>query len=348
MICTDGEKTSQVISNTGVRYIPTTIKTDISPISDIGSIFKLTATFIKERPDVVHAHMSKAGFVSMISARLCGVPHRIYHNHGMAAFSSSGLKRLILSSVERITCRLATSVIFCGKSTLEEAVRQKFCASNKATLIGHGTISGIDPSRFRKLCTDASKAEIRKIYGLPQQCTTVGFVGRIVAHKGIDNIIRSWPLVQSKTNVPTQLVIAGDNDNNELFKRLSNFIDSYENVTYLGRIESISKIYQLLDMLILPSWHEGFPYSVLEAQCTGVPAIVSEVPGNIDAVVAGSTGLHIPIERPDLLAEAIIKLASNPDLRLKMSKEAENRVKSFYTQHLVLENLRIHYKKLLK
>lgn len=284
----------------------------------------------------------------MVAARLCSVPHRVYHNHGMAAFSSSGLKRVMLAAVEKITCGLASIVVFCGKSTLDEAVRAKYCTASKATVIGRGTISGIDLNLFQNTANTTLDATTLRTYGLRKDCFTVGYIGRIVAHKGIDNIVKAWPIVQSKTHQPTQLILAGDNDKNELFKRLTDLCKSHENVKYLGRVEDIKNIYRILDVLILPSWHEGFPYSVLEAQCSGVPAIVTEVPGNIDAVIPETTGLYIPPENPDLLAEAICKLAENPEMRTRMSQEAAYQVRNFYSRPAVLENLKKFYRQLLQ
>lgn len=347
LICSDSDETSEVRENTNVRYIPVSIKTDIAPFSDLLSVIKLAAILFKERPTVVHAHMTKAGLVSMLSAFITLVPHRIYHNHGMAAFSSKGAKRLLLESVEKFNCKLATQVIFCGNSTMHEAINRRLCSKEKAHVIGGGTISGIDTERFHRPHTPQQRTALRSRFNLQENSFVVGFVGRIVAHKGIDNIIKAWPLVSQDISTPTQLIIAGANDRNALFSRLNDLCDNDKNVMYLDRVDNIDEIYRAIDVLILPSWHEGFPYSVMEAQSSGTPAIVTEVPGNTDAVLADVTGLHVPVENPEALAEAIMSIAKNSVLREKMSLAASNRVRNFYSEEQVLENLGVFYQKLL-
>ena len=110
------------------------------------------------------------------------------------------------------------------------------------------------------------------------------------------------------------------------------FCEANNNVQYLGRRPNIEEIYEIFDVLVLPSWHEGFPYSVLEAQCMGVPAIVTEVTGNIDAIENGKTGLHVPKNDAEALANAISTLVNNDNIRHEMSKAARNRIQ----QHLSL------------
>jgi len=189
--------------------------------------------------------MSKAGLVSMIAARLCSVPHRIYHNHGMAAFSATGIKRALLGLVERITCRLASTIIFCGNSTLEKATSLKYCSAAKAVVIGQGTISGININRFQKNNNTAFKTNSLRKYGLNEQTFTIGFVGRIVPHKGIDTIIEAWPLVQKHINQDSQLVLAGGNNNDNLYKKLSTLASIHHNghidFTQLARRISIQR-----------------------------------------------------------------------------------------------------------
>jgi glycosyltransferase involved in cell wall biosynthesis len=338
----------EVIANTKVPYESAEIKTYIAPAADFVALFRLVSIFRRLKPDVIHAHMSKAGLLSMISAYLTGVPHRLYHNHGMAAFSSHGFKRVLLKCLERITCSLATQVIFCGNTTLNEAVSNGICKASKASVIGEGTISGIDIDKFNPSGSASRRMELRRKFGVTDNQCVVGFVGRIVSHKGLDNIIRAWPVVEQTTKDNAHLLIAGDHDSNALFDRLQTLCTSYQYATYLGRVSQINELYEILDIIILPSWHEGFPYSVLEAQSMGVPAIVTDVPGNRDAVQPYKTGLYVPTEKPEKLAAAIVTLLSDSELQKKMSLEASRRVREHYSRDHVLSNLEKFYLELLK
>ena len=190
LACSDSPQTSEVRSNTNVCYIPVTIESQIAPASDILSVLKLTAVLLKEKPEVVHTQMSEAGLVSMLSAYIVHTPLRIYHNHGMSAFSSRGAKRILLELIEKMTCKLVTQVLFCGEPTLNEAVARGFCSKDKAIVLGNGTIPGIDTNRYKPVNPVALNSSPDR-RGSTNNTFTVGFIGRIVAHKGIDNIILS-------------------------------------------------------------------------------------------------------------------------------------------------------------
>jgi len=341
-----GALLNSTVEETGVRHVPIHIKTHIAPLSDFYSLIRLSSTFISARPDAVHSHMSKASLLAMISAWICRVPHRIYHNHGMALFSSKGIKKFILKQSEKVTCMLATDVIFCGESTRQEAIRQNICAFDNTKILGNGTISGVNLAKFTPMMTDTQKAGLRDELGITQTQFTAGFVGRIVTHKGIDTLIDSWNFLPEPTKESTTLLFAGAHSNDQLSVRLMKFCDANKNVHYLGRRSNIEEIYQLLDALILPSWHEGFPYSVLEAQCMGVPAIVSEVTGNIDAVLNGRTGLFIPKNDAQSLANAISNMATNKPERIAMANAARTRVQQHYSQELAMKSLTDFYSSL--
>ena len=346
LICTPDNRANSVVKETNVRNRPVSIKADIAPLSDLISLIRLSCIFLSEQPDAVHAHMSKASFLTMISAWVCRVPTRIYHNHGMALFSSTGLKKSILKLSEKISCALATEVIFCGESTRLEAVHQNICKFDKTTILGNGTISGVNLTRFNPTMTNAQKGNLKEELGIAEGQFTVGFVGRIVKHKGIDTLIDSWELLPKTTREKTTLVLAGAHGNDQLSERLLKFCEANNNVKYLGRRPNIEEIYQIFDVLVLPSWHEGFPYSVLEAQCMGVPAIVTEVTGNIDAIENGKTGLYVPKNDAEDLANAISRLVNNDNIRHKMSKAARNRIQQHFSQDMAMKYLSEFYRKL--
>ena len=343
LVCTDDEYSRGVVETTNVRFNPINISTEISPQSDLVTLAKLVVLLIREKPSVVHAHMSKAGLVAMISSFMCRVPYRIYHNHGMALFSYTGIRHYLLKYCEKLTCALATKVVFCGNSTLEQAVENKISDIHKSIVLGYGTVSGIDLDRFKVTLDDHEKLRLQASIGLEPNKITVGYVGRVVAHKGIDNIINSWRLLTKEQHKSMQLVVAGSSNNDALAARLNDLCAEYSNVNYLGRVNNISEIYQLLNILILPSWHEGFPYSVLEAQAMGVPAIVSSVPGNLDAIVPGKTGLFVPVEDPVSLTGALTKLAGDRSTRNAMSQAARKRIREYYSQTKVLQSLSEFY-----
>jgi glycosyltransferase involved in cell wall biosynthesis len=102
-------------------------------------------------------------------------------------------------------------------------------------------------------------------------------------------------------------------------------------------------VYAALDIVVLPSWHEGFPYSLLEAQSCGIPAIASEVTGNVDAIIPEVTGLLVPPRDPVALSAAMKRLIDQPGLRRRLGESATERVRqSFSRERVVADHVAVY------
>lgn len=344
LVCSDDAPAHDVARVTGITHLAIPLKAEISLLSDVGAVIKLARHIRRIRPAAVHAHMSKAGLASMLASWAMRVPVRIYHNHGMACFSSTGLSRWILMTVERVNCTLATDIIFCSNSTRELAIELGICTSAKSMVIGKGTISGVDTQRFSPQSAAIEADQLRStISDASSGKRYIGFVGRVVAHKGVDTLISAWALLPAEFRSKWTLLVAGSHNSDGLYSRLDALVRNDESVQYLGRLDNVVGLYGLLDALVLPSWHEGFPYSVLEAQACGVPAIVTDVTGNRDAVIDEVTGSLVEVRSPDSLAISIENLLSDDALLEKMSISARDRVVKDFNEEVVLANLLTFY-----
>jgi len=342
LVCSDDAEAGDVVSRTGIKHLSINLRVDISPLYDVKALIQLIKHIVREKPTAVHGHMSKGGFASMIASGLCRVPIRVYHNHGMACFSATGMRKHLLKVIEKTACWCATDVLFCSESTMNQAIKMGLCPKGKARVLGGGTISGVDTNRFSQQSAKIQSQALVSELGLPKLGAghrIVGFVGRIVPHKGIDTLIQAWELLKPSTRERTTLVLAGANAGDTLFGRLEQLIESNDSVIYLGRIDNIVGLYGLMDILVLPSWHEGFPYSVLEAQACGTPAVLTRVTGNVDAVVNNHTGIFVDLNNAEQLALAIENLLDSEDLLNTLGDNAARRVVDHYQEANVLANL---------
>ena len=94
--------------------------------------------------------------------------------------------------------------------------------------------------------------------------------------------------------------------------------------------------YRGMDVMVLPTWREGFPNAVLEAQASGIPVVTTESTGARDAVVAEVTGLLIPPGYPEAIVDAVVKLLRDPKRLFYMGRSARAWVVEHYSEERVL------------
>src|SRR5699024_9204712 len=109
-IASPGTPLEDIRSREGVRTIGVSMTRKITPIKDLKALYKLIGIFRKERPDIVHTHTPKAGFLGMLAAKITGVPHRLHTVSGLPLIVTTGVKHKMLMWVEKLTYACATRV----------------------------------------------------------------------------------------------------------------------------------------------------------------------------------------------------------------------------------------------
>jgi len=348
LVCCDDEDARYCAQDTGACFIPVPIRQKIAPVSDLFSLLRLWRLFRRLRPAIIDAHMSKAGLIGSLAGWLARVPVRIYHSHGMALLSSRGCKRLLLRLTELVACRCATNVIFVSRSNMEDAVNVGVCPEKKAVVLGPGTICGVDIDRFDRQKTSPRGAKLRQEAGIPEQCWLVGFVGRIVPHKGIKTVLEAWRLLLPDIRSRAYLCFFGAPEHTrmqDLVEQAASEPDLH--VKYMGHSSDMPAWYSTMTLLIQPSWHEGWGYNVLEASCFGVPAVGTRISGTVDAILDGRTGLLVPVKDPASMAGAITKLLKDDDLRQRLGQAARERTLNEFSKNEICPLLIQEYKRLL-
>lgn len=339
LACSSDADTQQWCDALGVGYRPVPIRQDVSPLSDIRAVVRLWGILRRERPRIVHAHMSKAGLVGLLAARLANVPVRVYHNHGLAMLGSRALRKWVLRAVEGANSRLATHLLFCGESTREAAVRHGIATAGRAMVLGEGSICGIDVDTYSPARRAALRKTQRQRWEIPDRQVVVGFVGRIVPHKGIATLLEAWRDLPADARQTATLVIIGGRGDDTLTDQVRKAELDGTGVRYFGWTDDIVSCYAGIDVLVLPSWYEGLPYSALEAQSMGLPVVCTQVTGNIDAVIDGETGVHVPAGDAGRLAAAIAQLVRSPEQREQLGLRGRARIERSFRQQDVVRRM---------
>jgi glycosyltransferase involved in cell wall biosynthesis len=262
---------------------------------------------------------------------------------GLKLETSTGFKRLILLASERLAAACAQVVLCNSNSMRAEALALGVAPEAKLHLLGEGSSNGVNVKRFAP-----GPSDVRNRLGLPQEAPVVGFVGRLTRDKGLPELIEAFDTIL-KTEPEAHLLLVGwfDAAEDALSTALRARILSHPRIHCTGFVADTAPYYRAMDLMVLPTWREGFPNVVLEAAATGIPVITTLCTGSRDSVVPEVTGLLIPPGYPEAISEAVLRLLRNPELRSRMGQAARAWVVEHYSIERILGLVTALYKSML-
>ena len=262
---------------------------------------------------------------------------------GLKYLGSSGISRIILKTIEKITCVNSTNIECVSKSNLELSLKEGLFKKEKAIVVGNGSSGGVDLIRFNINNRVKWGSEIRAKIGLDKQDFVFGFIGRITRDKGIDELLAAF----KKLNNDCKLLLVGQQENvKELNQEIWSAACKNKNIYILNAVEDVEKYFAAIDVLVLPSYREGFGNVIIEAAAIGTPAIVSNIPGPVDAVDDKETGLIFEVKNIVDLQEKMRQIISM-DYKL-MGETAQKKVASKFSSELVCKSVYERKQSLLK
>lgn len=331
---------SFVPENHGVQLIQlSNLYNGSGPFGDLKSFWHLYWIFKRERPDIADLHLLKARFFGGLAAKLAGVPIVIETFHGNLFNEYYGkLKTLFILAAERLLGWLIVDkVIAISESQKEELIRYRVCPETKIHVIP----LGLDLSRFVQ-CSKFN-GELRKELRFPEKTMLLGTVGRLVPIKGLSYLLQAIRRVAEITDIDFCLLVIGDG---LLRKELESKVLALaiENkVRFLGWRFDLEKIYADLDVVVLSSLNEGTSVSVIEAMAAGKAVVATKVGGVPDVVEDGATGLLVPPKDPSALADALLQLLENVDLRRRLGAQARASVYPRYDVSRLIQDMKKFY-----
>jgi glycosyltransferase involved in cell wall biosynthesis len=344
LVSSPGELLDRTAKSEGVEGIAISMRRGIAPWADLVALLRLWRLIGSRRPDMVEFSTPKAGLLGTVAATLRGVPRRVYMLRGLKLETSTGFKRRILLTAERLTCRCAHAVLCNSRSLRNEALALGIAPAGKLRLLGEGSSNGVDIERF-----SPGPCDVRERLGIPRDAPVIGFAGRLTRDKGLPELVEAFDRIL-RYEPSARLLLVGwfDAAEDALDQALQERILRHPHTHCTGFVNDTAPYYRAMDLLVLPTWREGFPNVVLEAAATGIPAVTTQCTGARDAVVPEVTGLLIPPGYPDAICEAVIKLIRDPELRLRMGKAARAWVMEHYLQARVLSMTAEYYRNLLE
>lgn len=292
----------------------------LSPLRDLITLVKLWQLLRRERPDVVHTHTAKAGFVGRLAARMAGVPVVVhtFHGHVFRGYFGPTKTRLFIV-LERFSARLSDRVITLTAGLKQELVEYGIAPPDRFAVIPLGL-------ELEALASTPGRSGVlRQALGLDDVTLLVGAVGRLVPVKHIDLLLDAASCIdmQAMRN-PLHIVLVGDGECRPALEAQARALGIAGRVHFVGwrDTRALPDIYSDLDALVMSSYNEGMPVSIIEAMAAGVPVVATAVGGVPDLITGGETGLLVPPDDAPALAAALTHLLTAPALAQRLADNA--------------------------
>jgi len=309
-----------------INVLPLVITRNIQPIADLKALYALCVLFRSHRFDLVHSVTPKAGLLAMLAGKVTGVRFRLHTFTGQVWATRKGFSRLLLKTMDRLLALAATNLLADSVSQRQFLIDQGIAKAEKLTVLGDGSISGVDVDRFQP---DFSvRVAVREQLGIDEQDMLLLFLGRLKKDKGVLDLAVAF--AQVAVSFPNlHLVLVGP-DEDGLKTKIEQMIASHQQLHFVDYTDKPERYFAAADIFCLPSYREGFGSVVIEAAACAVPTIGSRIYGVSDAVNDGETGLLFEHGNVDDLTKTIRQLLSQPELRREMGEQAMLRARKVF------------------
>jgi glycosyltransferase involved in cell wall biosynthesis len=297
--------------------------------------------------DVVHTHTPKAGLLGQLAARFAGVPivantlHGFYFHDDMKPW----LRRFYIW-MERFAAKCSDTILSQNREDMATAVAERIASAGQVKWLGNG----IDVARFdRRRLADAALDDLRRDIGIDSTAPVIGFVGRLVEEKGILDLLEAAKAVVQA--IPhAQFLIVGPFDDDKPDALRPEVAEQYgvaAHCRFVGMRNDMPELYALMDVLVLPSYREGFPRAPMEASAMGVPTVVTDIRGCREAVDHGENGLLFPVGDAGALARSLIELLGDDERRAQMGATGRRIAENRFDEQKVFDRVLDEYERLL-
>ncbi len=337
----------RMLGEDGYLVHPLPIARAISPLSNMKSLWRLYSLLRRERFTIVHVHTPMAAALGRVAARLSGIPIIIYTAHGFYFHElMPRWERRAIIWIERWLGSLCKNVLFTvSAEDARTAVQERIAPEERVIWVGNG----VDPRSFGFPPDENLRIEL----GLPPDSEVIGFVGRLVQEKGVEELFRAMKEVIREC--PTaRLLVVGDTLESDRDRRMTKqlkdliaHLQLQDRVICVGFRDDVPALLALMDVFVLPSHREGMPITILEAMAAGKPVIATNIRGCREEVIPGVTGLLVPVRDSTALAKAILAVLSNQELSHRMGEAGRMRVETEFDEAAVLQRQIEVYRKLL-
>jgi glycosyltransferase involved in cell wall biosynthesis len=290
------------------------MRPELSPREDPNAFRELLDELGTGDFDVVHTHSSKAGALGRLAAHRVGVPAIVHTFHGFPFHDFQfGPVRAAYIAIERRLGRITDQFLAVGGAVAAQAISLRIAPTERIRTIASAIQLDISP------LSPSTRANARRLMGLPEAAKVVGTVGRLATQKAPQDLVAA---IESMGRPDVYCVWVGDGPLRQEVTRLIERRKLTKRFLLLGERSDVAALLPGFDIFALASHYEGLPCSVVEAMTCGVPVAATAVNAVPEVVVPGRTGLLVPPGAPALLGKAMAYLMDHPAEGARMALAA--------------------------
>lgn len=311
----------------------------MTPLTDLRALVELVWVMRREGYDIVHTHTPKAGLLGQLAARIAGVPTVVNTIHGFYFHEGTPeIRRRVLVALERLAALCSDAILMQSAEDVDTAQRLGIGRPETVSFLGNGIdLTRFDPQRI----TASQRMALRRDLGVPGDAPVVGFLGRLVAEKGVPELLDAMIHVRRR-RPGTRLVLIGPVDEakaDAITSQAAAQRGLADSCVFTGMRDDVPELLSVLDVFVLPSHREGFPRSLMEASAMGVACVATDVRGCREAVRPDVNGLLVPVRDAQSLAAAIVRLLADDTLRHRLGRGGRAEAERRFDQRRVFERV---------
>lgn len=326
------------------RCVNIPMKRGIS-VSDLFKMPFLFKSFFKqEKFDMIQYATPNASLYASIGGWMAKVPVRLYCQWGIRYVGLSGIMRKVIKLLEHITCKLSTDICPASQKNLDFAVKEGLYKAEKAIIIGNGGTIGVDLSKFDLSKKKELRDYVLREYPILKNKIVFCSVGRLSRDKGSFELLEAFgQLMKERDDVA--LMMIGDIEGN--IPEHLDIVCKNKNVVFTGFTKDVFKYMSACDILVHPSYREGFSMVIQEAMAMELAVLTTDIPGPSEVIEKDITGLLVEPKSTESLLAGMHEILTDKNRIVKMGIAGRKRCEHLFNRQRMLRLTYEHRIKLM-
>jgi len=332
-VCGSDDTDVQLLRALGIDVFTHQLKRSLNPLGIIRETLRIKKILIEQKIDIAICHTPIGAAVGRVSARLAKTPNIVYFAHGLpCAPGQNILIWTVWFCIEKMLDFITDAILVMNK--YDERLCKKHLLIRDPNAVFCIPGMGVDLDKFKSGTIENDGWQIRKELGIPDGTEIILCVAYLIPEKGVFVYLEAARKICAQRK-DTCFLLAGSGPAIEKLKRQCQQYKLENHFKILGWRDDIYRLMRAADIFVLPTYYfEGLPISVLEAMACSKPVVATQHRGCEDAVADGKTGFLVPIKNVGALANKIVLLLDDKQLRGKMGRAARELVeRDFGLEH---------------